>query len=617
MVNTVKDLGWNSRTPIEEIEKTSTFIEIVDFIRKPFQEKWIIGFLGHSQEESSDFQEKLCKLLRNTCLPETDYPIHQLKLDVSSPQSMLDELASIPPNRAGVVFIDEPLSYGSLQFHNEYICKIHGEIIKNASLRPGMKVFMFGNAPYMVNYLNQNSPILKYIFQMFRLSPYKKNELQVLNHLEEAVRNKLIQRIGGNHVLARGLEYFWSLIHLEECMQELVGSFLEVPVGNHIKQLVDKELNHLRHFIQINYMNGGNDCLDIENDNSRIWIKSDLVLLKNHFEKTSLFAISTKKRNIAPFWVVEPKPEFAGMIDVKCFGQEPLPISVLDDQKELAGIIDPIAALFDGQVPVFFLGAGNSLASGAPDRRKLFVDILGQVYPDRAAEWSALAYQELTERFADVMKKMGAGDIRKRVIRFLAGCHPGAGHFYLSMLAKHGLVKTLITTNFDSLVEDALMDYGLRSRNFLKLVAEADCPTDEWTWLNEEPYRSMVKLFKICGDIHAGPWLAVEDDTAARSIQCAVFALEGVDEFRNASFFIILGHKFEVVSLSRILSANPPKKTSDRPVVVYVNPDERDCAAFQTHYCAFANITTVSGELGEFDHFMQALCENLRSRNRF
>lgn len=402
----------------------------------------------------------------------------------------------------------------------------------------------------------------------------------------------------------------------ENLIQE--SGFIEnkgkIEIPPEINETDSKErLIELSHFIEnnkdkikekIDYVNGGI---------IRIRREKGSKLFKAYFDKTALFDCKEITVQIQPFYELTPKDVFentireSGFIENKGKVESPPEIS-----ETYSKDFSQIAAYFETKKPMFILGAGNSLKSGAPDRKKLFKDILTQIYSDDEEKFEKMPYEELKENFQNTIKAHPQDDIRKRVIKLLSDLKPSIGHFHLMQLMKSEKIKikVFITTNFDTLLEDSLMDYGIRSKDFIKLVSKENIDAHEWDLVNEFPNH--LKIFKICGDMYYGSWLAVDDEAANNWIESAVEAMANVEDFRTSHFLIILGHKFEEIDLSKIFE----KKKKQNMTIVYANPDETDCREFEKRYkhkCKSLKI--IHGDFGKFDNFMEELSGRLRKRN--
>lgn len=616
-----KPLSWNSRTPEDRIVTDKDFKSISEFIEKRKGDKWIINFYGYDNEESKTFIEKIQNMLRDSTDSMDDKHFKWWKEEIHfysqnpqfQPSKVLQKLKKIPKHRSGVVILYEPIDYGYvIAEHMDEKDNIHQQIARIFG-ENNLLLLLFGNIPYDIHYFKGNSPLRGFVWRGFEIKEYGKNELNVLCHLKENVGKNIIEYSEGNFELAHGLETFWEEIEVEGRVTDLVHNFLEVPLRTKIEKLVYEKLAALSHFLEnnkdkikkkIDYVNGGI---------IRIKREKGSKLFKAYFDKTALFDCKEVTVQIQHFYELTPKDVFENPIRESGFieNKGKIPSSVENNKDEYSDIFAQIAFYFHDSSPTFILGAGNSLTSGAPDRIKMFQHILETIYHSRRAQFESMSNDEIKNEFQNLIDSGHRRDNLLSVVREqLDALKPSIGHFHLSQLVKAGKVKVLITTNFDTLLEDSLMDYGIRSREFIRLVEKENMDPNEWKWINKFP--GLLKIFKICGDIYYGSWLAVDDKSAKTWIKKAIPVMRQVNAYRDSDFFIILGHKFDEIDLSKIFD----DKAEEDLTIVYANPDESDCEKFLKNYGHYSDdIIPISGHYGEFDNFMQELCRRLRERN--
>ncbi len=610
-------LSWNSRTPGGIIARDENFKSIVDFIKKGKEDKWIINFYGYDNVESQGFRKKLINMLQNEIKDENfcwevDKEMHFFAQESQySPEELLQKLNEISGQKSGIVTLYEPIDYRyKITDHKDRKYKIHKDI---ATIFKEKKLFLllFGNISYDIHHFEENSPLSEFVWREFTIKEYEKGELKVLKQLKETIDERILGYTDGNFGLVSGLEAFWGEIKVEDRINDLLNNFLEIPLKTKLEKMVYEKLAELSGFLENNRdkIEKKIEYIDIEKKISILKEKSS-ELFKAYFDKAALFDSKEVTDQLQLKYELTPKAVFARTVNesgfIKNKGKIEPPLGETHVNK-----FSRITAYFETKKPIFILGAGNSLLSGAPDRRTLFKEILKQIDPGDEDVLEKMPFTELKRKFQELIRSQAPDDIRYRVIKLLKNLKPSIGHFHLTQLAisKKCKVKVFITTNFDTLLEDSLMDYFIRSKDFIKLVSQENLNPHEWDWINDFPDH--LKLFKICGDIYYGSWLAVDDYAANNWIECALNAIVNVEDFRQSNFFIILGHKFEEIDLSKIFEG----KSSQDLTVVYANPDERDCREFESKYSHKCKITSISGDLGKFDNFMEELCRGLRKRN--
>jgi hypothetical protein len=121
--------------------------------------------------------------------------------------------------------------------------------------------------------------------------------------------------------------------------------------------------------------------------------------------------------------------------------------------------VDELLGLIQRGKAAIFCGAGISRRSGIPivhDIESYLLETLGA--PAEETELvlgSSLPFEAFMEALA------GRRDIAG-LLGIFSGGEPNANHRLIAQLAKAGLLKTIDTTNFDLLIEDALEAVGLR-----------------------------------------------------------------------------------------------------------------------------------------------------------
>ncbi len=151
------------------------------------------------------------------------------------------------------------------------------------------------------------------------------------------------------------------------------------------------------------------------------------------------------------------------------------------------------------------VGAGVSAEAGVPSggeilrltKRKLYATAnpsSSEPSEDDLAEWlrseglSDLGYSALLEAALPIDQTR-----RDFVAGFFSGRSPGPAHVALARLAERGLVRTIVTTNFDHLIEDALTARGLP---FVMVSDDAGLET--------APHRETAPIFLVKAHGDAG-----------------------------------------------------------------------------------------------------------------
>src|ERR1039458_3055174 len=135
-----------------------------------------------------------------------------------------------------------------------------------------------------------------------------------------------------------------------------------------------------------------------------------------------------------------------------------------------------------------FCGAGISLNSGLPLAGQLLAYILDKLNTPPEERQALLEANLPFEAFIQILGK--TTDLAPLIALFDAG-KPNPNHLLLANLVKTGRLTTIITTNFDCLIEEGLNREGLQAgRDFRVLYKEQELQEVDWT-IDE---RRLVKI---------------------------------------------------------------------------------------------------------------------------
>ncbi len=144
---------------------------------------------------------------------------------------------------------------------------------------------------------------------------------------------------------------------------------------------------------------------------------------------------------------------------------------------------------------VVFCGAGISKNSGLPLANELKINILTTLrVEDEDVEkimnsnYPFEAFIEVVEQYTDISK----------ILEVFASGVPNTNHVLIAKLAKYGYLKTIFTTNFDLLIENAFQLEGLkRNKDFEVYYDEIQFSKLDF----ENIDNKIVKIFKIHGSL--------------------------------------------------------------------------------------------------------------------
>jgi len=155
-----------------------------------------------------------------------------------------------------------------------------------------------------------------------------------------------------------------------------------------------------------------------------------------------------------------------------------------------------------------FCGAGISKNSGLPLANELKQYILGKL-PIAKRDVDEIMNSSLPfEAFMETISENT--DISKILEVFQSG-EPNTNHILVARLAKNGYLKTVLTTNFDLLIEKALKKEGLkRNKDFEVYYDEEQFSGIDFEDIDDK----IIRIFKVHG--------SVEDKESIRTIMFAV-----------------------------------------------------------------------------------------------
>jgi NAD-dependent SIR2 family protein deacetylase len=121
-------------------------------------------------------------------------------------------------------------------------------------------------------------------------------------------------------------------------------------------------------------------------------------------------------------------------------------------------LIDASAAALKRQLTdrsIIWIGAGASIAAGYPSAAQLVTAL-----KEAADDWiMSENFPEVTDQF---VRSRGEASLRQLLQREIGGGRPSTEfHHALASLAKSGRIHTIITTNYDDLIERTLGDHGV------------------------------------------------------------------------------------------------------------------------------------------------------------
>jgi hypothetical protein len=248
-----------------------------------------------------------------------------------------------------------------------------------------------------------------------------------------------------------------------------------------------------------------------------------------------------------------------------------------------------------GESPyVLILGAGASLTSGASSFGKVIESVVNDY---SRKDPTAMSWDDQVAEFYDILDGFSENERYATIKKHIEGQRPSAGYHALAQLAKGGYFEVIFSTNYDTFVEDAFADAGLRSRDFTVLINGQD--TEEGIIRALSYPQPRIKLVKLHGDLGARLFAFTPEEIFQFSEK-----IESVLTDYLSRDVIINGHSMRDDDINRCLRVKGGS-------LWYVNPSAPKASDFIWRAIRVRNGTTIEGEDGYFDNFFCALRDEL------
>lgn len=232
---------------------------------------------------------------------------------------------------------------------------------------------------------------------------------------------------------------------------------------------------------------------------------------------------------------------------------------------------------------ILLLGAGASISSGCSSNDQIIEEVVKDFSNSQNLTWEG----KITE-FYQILKKYKP-DTNVIMDKHIAGKGISPGYIYLSKLIRDGYFNIVFTTNFDSLLEDALGNI-MKMREFKIVIRDEIKNTRIEEILKFEAPR--VKIVKLHGDLNARIFYI-------KSIETSDFP-EGLEYVLRKYFdqdIIIVGHRVKDLDIAKCIRNNT------RGTIWYVNPNAPSSQESFNQAISARPHNIISGKNGEFDEF--------------
>jgi hypothetical protein len=249
----------------------------------------------------------------------------------------------------------------------------------------------------------------------------------------------------------------------------------------------------------------------------------------------------------------------------------------------------------EGDPPfTIFLGLGASMAPGALVSNKV-IENLPPI--DFSPPLESLSDIEPIEASFKLLDNSGVDERDKILSQYLIGLAPSAGYQHLANLIVRGYFRTLITTGFDTFLEQELYDAGLWSRDLRIICLQRDDFPQ-----TKRRGKAKVDLFKLRGDPYSADfWDTWEDLGCPPSIE------KQITEAMTGDLIMVGYHPRDAIIT--------PFLNNGDGQLVYVNTERPDVGQPLPSAIQNRMDLVISGEYSNFDNFFGTLADLLLYRS--
>ena len=166
---------------------------------------------------------------------------------------------------------------------------------------------------------------------------------------------------------------------------------------------------------------------------------------------------------------------------------------------------------------VLFCGAGISKDAGIPTGWDILLETLRLIRNQEDSEIKEYTNEDMEAYYEDNYKGATYSEIIEKLFpsieeqrsflkKQFEGKTPGKAHKLIAQLVKEGLIRFIVTTNFDSLIEQVLDEAGLRGK--YTVISDKDQVLNSKPWNHVE----ICRVYKIHGTIEQGRIRNTEKD---------------------------------------------------------------------------------------------------------
>jgi hypothetical protein len=250
------------------------------------------------------------------------------------------------------------------------------------------------------------------------------------------------------------------------------------------------------------------------------------------------------------------------------------------------------AASESGPRFVLMLGAGASLASGVKPTRQIMTELLEEFGPD-------IEGTDLGERFNKLWGRLSKQQRNDYLGRYL-NVDASPGYVQLATLIREGYIDTIITFNFDQLLQKAMVEAGLREDEDFKVVVCGDNTNEAVVGLMDMP-KPRVKVLKMHGSLTGTTFLWSDSDMLIYPEP-----IQKLMETLTKQPIIVCGYAFEDLCVARAFS------TEGGPIIC-VNPSGVPSLMRGYIMKRRSDGLAIDGPDGSFDEFFANLATQMEN----
>jgi hypothetical protein len=244
---------------------------------------------------------------------------------------------------------------------------------------------------------------------------------------------------------------------------------------------------------------------------------------------------------------------------------------------------------------VLMLGAGASLSSGVKPTGTIMEELVAKYYGDGP--------DPVRDRFDELWRR-SSNETRRQFLEPYLTKGPSVGYAALAELLKAGFFDTVITYNFDRLLEEAMNQAGLLERTHYRVITrgESEPPVIVSMMEASEP---RIKILKLHGSLLAADFFLFSDQEMLNyppEISKLLLELTGRD-------IIICGYAFTDTCVVKAFNDNPAAGH-----IYCVDPAGPPTALRGYMKMRRSQTNVFRGDQGRFDEFFVALRDALLKR---